>query len=525
MKLSNLLKAVTPISVIGISAEGRAQNAENKNPLPHTLLPDPEICSIHYRAQDVKPGGLFVAISGHAADGHDFIDEALARGASAVVTQKPVYKDSIIIVVKNSRKALAAIAARFYRNPSEKLFMIGITGTNGKTTTSYLIESILSSAGFKIGVIGTINYRYSGKAFKNPVTTPESLDLQRILSEMLKDGITHVVMEISSHAIDLSRTDGCSLDVGVFTNLSQDHLDYHKDMNTYWSCKKRLFTENLSQDSQKNRTLAVINTNDEKGKELLNMLPIYCLSIGNSNDNMIWAQNLQNDLTGIMGRITTPAGVFEFKSPLVGKHNLENILCATGVGVALRLPLESIKSGIEALSSVPGRLEPVLNDMGRFVYVDYAHTPDALENVLSALRAMKSDRIICVFGCGGERDKGKRSQMGEISGRQSDLAIITSDNPRAEDPIKIINQVLDGTKKTSLQAYTPGELKAGFEKKGYVIEPDRRKAIQLGISASQPGDTVLIAGKGHETYQIFRDKIVPFDDRKEAKRALRCDQL
>jgi UDP-N-acetylmuramoyl-L-alanyl-D-glutamate--2,6-diaminopimelate ligase/murE/murF fusion protein len=484
------------------------------------FVSDPEIHSIHYKAQEVNPGGLFVAIKGFNADGHDFINDALERGASVIVAQKAVDKPSIIIEVANSRKALAAISHAFYGKPSEKLFIVAITGTNGKTTTAFLIESMLSEAGFNVGVIGTINYRYSGKIFTNPVTTPESLDLQRILADMLEDGITHVVMEVSSHAIDLSRIDHCGLDVAVFTNLSQDHLDYHKDMDTYWSCKKRLFTEHLVAGSKKNRALAVINGNDPKGRELLAHLSVPFFSTGLSDDNTIRPLHIQQDMNGITGKISTPVGAFDFQSSLVGTYNLENILTATGVGIGLKLTHNVIKTGIEKVRFVPGRLEPIPNKTGRFVYVDYAHTPDALENVLTSLKSLLTAKIICIFGCGGDRDTDKRPQMGKIAGRLCDLTIVTSDNPRTEPPMEIIDQILNGVKKLAAHEYKATELSNGFEKRGYVIEPDRKKAIALGVKASRCGDTVLIAGKGHETYQIIGNKTVPFDDRVEAQRAL-----
>jgi len=531
VKLSELLKTVTVKRAIVLITENsmQTQKIEKKD----QLRLDPEIASIHYKAQDVKPSGLFVAIPGLTTDGHHFIDEAFLKGASTIVCQKSaglprmnqrdgyeVKKDSIIIEVENTRKALAAISSRFYGNPSESLFIIGITGTNGKTTTAFFIESILKKADLNVGVIGTINYHYSGKTYKNPMTTPESLDLQRILADMLKKGITHVVMEASSHGIDLFRIDNCQIDIGVFTNLSQDHLDYHKDMNSYWECKKRLFTENLNSGPKKGRTTAVINCDDAKGKELLSLLPISSLTTGYSNNNMIWPKHFKIDITGIVGKISTPDGDFEFKSSIVGKHNLENILSATGVGFALNIPLKAIKNGIEEISSIPGRLESIPNDSDKFIYVDYAHTPDALENVLNSLKSLTSNRIICVFGCGGDRDKEKRPQMGEIAGRLCDLAIITSDNPRTEMPMEIISQIIQGTIKVSSHEYTPLELATGFNKKGYVVEQDRRKAIRLGIKVSQPGDIVLIAGKGHEDYQIIGNKTVSFDDRDEASQAL-----
>ena len=508
MKLSKLLESV-PVKRI-----------TDHNKIRQDSMPDMDIRSIHYRAQDVKPGGLFVAVAGFSADGHDFIDEALAKGATAVLTQKKVRKDSIIIEVENTRKGLAAISSRFYQNPSEQLFITGITGTNGKTTTAFLIESIFLGAGFKTGVIGTINYRYSGKTFNNPMTTPESLDLQMILARMLAKGVTHVVMEVSSHAIDLHRIDNCCFDVGVFTNLSQDHLDYHKDMHSYWLCKKKMFTQILNEGPKKDRAIAVINCNDTHGKELSGILSVSCLTIGYSKDNMIRPDHIKYSMSGIAGKISTGRGALQFKSSLLGKHNLENILCATGVGIAFDLPLDVIKAGIEDLSFVPGRLEPVLNDAGKFVYIDYAHTPDALENVLTCLKAVKQGKIICIFGCGGDRDKKKRFKMGEIAGRHSDLVIITSDNPRSEDPIKIIAQVAEGTKKVCQKEYTLSDIIKGFSGKGYVVEADRKNAIRLGINASAPGDTIIIAGKGHETSQIIGSKSIAFDDKKEAQKAL-----
>jgi len=548
LNLSILLKFVTEIRRVIIAGKGMEHNHTVKTGQYDNLcacLPDCEIDSIHYRAQEVKHNGLFVAVKGFKADGHDFIDEALTRGASAIVSQKPVNKKSVIIEVENTRKALAAISANFYGNVSEKLFIIGITGTNGKTTTAYIIESILAEAGFKVGVIGTINYRYSGKTFSNPMTTPESLDLQKILAKMYENGITHVVLEVSSHAIDLHRIDFCRIDIGVFTNLTRDHLDYHEDMDSYWFCKKRLFTEHLKTGPKKGSTLAVINCDDKKGKGLYNLLSeasdsMSVISTGSTADNLIWPNNIKYSLTGITGKISTKpgilkTGIFNFNSSLAGEHNLENILSATGVGIALGLSLAIIKAGIEKAGQIPGRLESIPNKAGKFVFVDYAHTPDALEHVLSSLKSIKDNnigkdnktgkdnkisRIICVFGCGGDRDKGKRPKMGEIAGRFCDLAIITSDNPRTEDPMKIISRIIEGIKQTFLKEYDPKKLANGFQEKGYVIEPDRRKAIKLSIISADPGDIILIAGKGHETYQLIKGKTFPFDDRNEAKAAL-----
>jgi len=511
LKLSYLIKTIPVIKINGSNINGLSS------------IPDTEITSIHYNSRDVLPGGLFIAIPGLRSDGHNFIDDALDRGAAAVLVQKPVKKAAVVIEVDNTRKVLGIISARFYGYPSEDIVLIGITGTNGKTTTSFLIEQILVSAGFNTGVIGTIDFHYMGKSFKNSVTTPESLDLQKILSKMKKNGVTHVVMEASSHAIDLHRLEGCHFDIGVFTNLTQDHLDYHKDMKSYWSSKQRLFTEYIHLKSQKKRKAAVLNCNNPKGQELLKNLGIPCISTGYSSENMIYSKNFQFGPEGIVANISMPAGNFNFKSFLTGEYNLENILCAAGTGAALGLGPDVIKAGIKSLRSVPGRIESVPNTKGRFVYVDYAHTPDALKNVLSALKALASDskcKLICVFGCGGDRDRNKRPQMGKIAASISDFAIITSDNPRSEDPLAIINEILPGVNEVCSREYFGSEILSGLNGKEYLTEPDRRKAIQLAIKISHPGDIVLIAGKGHETYQIIGKETLAFDDKKEAERAL-----
>lgn len=481
---------------------------------------DPEIGALFCRAQEVQPGGMFVAVKGFTADGHDFIEQALSKGAVAVVCERPVTADAVMIRVDNSRKALAELAATFYGDPSGDLTVIAITGTNGKTTTSYLIESILQAAGKATGVIGTINYRYNGKTFTNPVTTPDSLDLQRILAAMRDAGVTHVVMEVSSHALDLYRVHGCRIDIGVFTNFSQDHLDYHKDMEHYWACKRRLFSDLLPAHAAKIRQRAVINVADPKGRNLAQEMTLPCLTCSHHAESDLRTLKARFDLQGMTARIATPQGKLEFHSPLVGRHNLENILNAVGVGVALQIPLETIAAGIGSLDHVPGRLERIPNTHRRFVYVDYAHTPDALENTLLALRALTADRIICVFGCGGDRDKAKRPEMGAIAARLSDLTVVTSDNPRTEPPERIIDEILTGVRPICDRQYAPPDLRHGFGGKGYTVIADRREAIRGGIAASRPGDTLLIAGKGHEPYQIIGHETRPFDDRQEALQAM-----
>jgi UDP-N-acetylmuramyl-tripeptide synthetase len=521
MKLSDLLKGArlplamtngeadeTPASGYGYTADFESGG-------------DPEIRGVYYLAQNVAPGGLFTAVKGFSADGHDFIGQAIERGAVAVICERPVQEGKVVMVRSdNTRKALAAVSASFYGHPSRKLILIGITGTNGKTTTSYLIESILAQAGLQAGVIGTINYRFCGQVFDNPVTTPESLDVQRILADMCEAGVTHTVMEVSSHALDLHRVHGCAFDIGVLTNFTQDHLDYHKDMAAYWSCKRRLFTDSLPASSRFKHPRAVINGDDPKGRALHGELAFPMLTTGQNRPADIQSRQSRFDLEGISANINTPRGILKISSPLVGRHNLENILNAVGVGISLELPLETIAAGIEALEAVPGRLESVPNHLGKYVYVDYAHTPDALENALLALRSLTIDRIICVFGCGGDRDRDKRPQMGAIVARISDLAIVTSDNPRTEPPERIIAEIETGVRREIRHLYPAVDVRKDFTSKGYVLEPDRRTAITLGIQCSRPGDTVLIAGKGHEPYQIIGKRKLAFDDRKVALEAM-----
>lgn len=483
---------------------------------------DQTISSIHYDSRTVTPGGLFVAIEGLQADGYAYIGDAVKRGAVAAVTEKPWTGPPSVSVahVENTRRALAALSSAFYGHPSRELCVVGITGTNGKTTTAYLIESIFDAAGFKVGVIGTINYRFGGQSFANAVTTPESLDLMRILRQMAWSGITHVILEVSSHALDLDRVAFCEFDIGVFTNLSRDHLDYHGDMESYWQCKRKLCVESLSSGSKQSHAVAVINLDDPRGKELAAEVPVRCLSVGLSQGCEIRAEDVDVTMEGTSGRVKALEDYFDFTSPLLGQHNVYNILAATGVAMALGLPVPVIKKGIEKLQEVPGRLERVANDVGLSVFVDYAHTPEALENVLAALKGLSSGRLITIFGCGGDRDRDKRPMMGAAAGRLSDLCVLTSDNPRTEAPEEILAAIVAGTAAVRDRRYGPQDLAKRFDTPGYTVEPDRRRAIALGLKAARRGDTVLIAGKGHETYQIIGDKTVPFDDRVEARKVL-----
>lgn len=488
--------------------------------VPEAQGADPEISGLHYRAQSVGEKGVFFAIPGFRSDGHRFIDEAVSRGAAAVVAERAGSAPVPVIRVDSSRKALGRAAAAYYGRPADAMVMIGITGTNGKTTTAYLLESALLAAGHRPGVIGTIDYRYAENSYPNPVTTPESLDVQRILAEMRDAGATHVVMEASSHGLALERLTGCRFDVGIFTNLTQDHLDFHETMDAYWASKRRLFDHLLRTKGGRRTGWAVVNVDDPKGVELKNSLPGATIGVGVSEDADIGAEGIACDRSGIRGTLSLLKEKVPFASPLVGRHNLENILCAAGASAALDISAGAVRRGVASLAAVPGRLEPVTNETGRFVYVDYAHTPDALDNVLRALRELSGSRIISVFGCGGDRDRSKRPLMGRIAVSGSDLSVVTSDNPRSEDPDAIIADILDGVRDAGIRYYRPADLTGGFEAPGWTVMPDRAGAIRLAVEASRPGDTLLIAGKGHETYQILKDRTIDFDDRSVAAEAL-----
>ena len=482
-----------------------------------------DIHSVHYKSGQVRPGGLFIAIRGLQTDGHRYIDDAIKRGAAAIIAENG-WSDSCsvpVIRARNTRIALSQIGSAFYGHPSRDLCIIGITGTNGKTTTSYLTESILAAAGFKVGVIGTVNYRFGGKTYPNPLTTPEALDTQRILKEMVQNRITHVVMEISSHGLDLHRVDHCQFDVGVFTNLSQEHLDYHQSMEGYFESKKRLFVELLNRGPKRKNAVAIINHDDPRGELIARELVIPYLSVGYSRENMIWAEDIETTPRDTVGTIHMPGCVLSFRSPLVGRYNVYNIMTAAGIGAALSIPLDAVKRGISQLRTIPGRLERVENVLGISILVDYAHTPDALDNVLRTLRELTPGRLITVFGCGGDRDRKKRPLMGDVVGRLSHLAVVTSDNPRTESPDAIIESIITGIRPVLPKEYRIPDLKNGFDEPGYVVIPDRRTAIIKGIQVARAKDTVLIAGKGHETYQIIGRKSIPFDDRQVAKGAVK----
>jgi UDP-N-acetylmuramoyl-L-alanyl-D-glutamate--2,6-diaminopimelate ligase len=485
-----------------------------------------EIEGIAYHSHQVRERFLFAALQGLAMDGKQFIKESVERGADVILSEKEDETiDRTLVLVPNSRQALAKIASNFYGNPSAKIFLVGITGTNGKTTTTYLLESILKKAGYGVGVIGTINYRYGQKVIPAFNTTPESLDLQRILWEMLGEGITHVMMEVSSHGLDLHRVFGCQFDGAVFTNLTSEHLDYHQTLGRYFESKRRLFSESLMKSLKPGR-FAVTNHDDPRGEEIVKGISLPILRYGLNSSCDISARDIHSSFEGITCQIKTPNGEFPLHSKLIGRFNLYNILTAIATGFGMGLSLEILREGVEGLEGVSGRFEKVTNRRGIHIVVDYAHTDDALERVLLGLKDILNHspqddgKIITVFGCGGDRDRTKRPRMGKVAGKYSDLVLLTSDNPRTEDPLTIMDEVEKGLEALYLKEWDRNKLGAWRSEKRYLKIPDRKEAIRMAIQVAQPRDAVLIAGKGHEDYQIIGKQRIPFDDRVEARKAL-----
>lgn len=492
MKLANLLKALDEYELDG--------------------NPELVITGLNYDSRKVEKGNIFIAIRGHSHNGYDYLQDAVKNGAIAVVAEKA--DDSRVISkiwVSNPRKALSKLAACYYDYPFNGMDLIGITGTNGKTTTSYLLESILAAAGKKTGVIGTINSRFAGFESPSTVTTPESLDLTRLARKMSDNGVTNLIMEVSSHALDQKRTSECPFRVCIFTNLSRDHLDYHRDMEEYFAVKSLLFRD-LSETVHGSRSCAVINMDDPRGKDMVKLVKGDVLTYGLEGEWDIRAESIKADIKGISANLITPFGAADIRSSLIGEINIYNILAAAGAALASGVDLESIEKGVANLKNVPGRLEPVNNMAEIPVIVDYSHTPDALLKAQKNLRSFVRDRLITVFGCGGDRDKGKRFDMGLVAGKNSDIVIITSDNPRTENPLDIIEQIEEGVQEAGMERMMWPDVK-NFS---YLIEPDRSKAIKKAISIAMQKDTVLIAGKGHENYQVVGHSKRHFDDREEA---------
>jgi len=464
------------------------------------------IAGVSADSRKVEPGWTFVAIRGLKVDGHQFIAQALRQGASAVVQEHAheltLPPDVACVRVDDSRRSLAHMAAAFYSQPSHQLCLIGVTGTNGKTTSTYLLEAMLRAHGVTPGVIGTVTYRYAGHEQAADQTTPGAEDLQRLLRQMVDAGISHGVMEVSSHALAQDRVWGCRFAAALFTNLSQDHLDFHQDMASYYAAKARLFTEYQP-------GLAVINRDDPAGEKLLAETQAPVITYGFSAAADVSVDHVTMDPRGIALRAKVRGQIVELRTRLIGRHNVYNILGTLATAHGLDMELERAIQGIADLIAVPGRLERVDEGQPFSVLVDYAHTHDALRHVLRAARGLTSGRIIVVFGAGGDRDRGKRPHMGRVAAEYADLAVITSDNPRTESPLDIIAAVEAG--------YTAADRAAQY----HVVE-DRWRAIHEAIGLARAGDTVVIAGKGHETYQIIGTRRFPFDDRQVARRALQA---
>ena len=484
----------------------------------------PECFGISYSSLSTNEGDLFFAVKGYAADGHKFIKDAKEKKAAAVICEKKDTDTDIPqIVVSDSRRALSYLSALFYDFPSNKLHITGVTGTNGKSTTCSIIEKILEKTGKRVGVIGTIDRHYklnNGKlkSFESSTTTPESKDLHELLHNMKKDGVNHVVMEVSSHSIFLSRVSDISFNTLILTNITQDHLDFHKSMEEYTKVKSDfIISRTIGFENFPNVT-AVINTDDTSGKKLAEKLKsekkesVITYSLDKEADLM--AKEYKTFLNLTKGKIEYKNKTYDFSSPLTGEFNIQNILAASGGVLASGTDAQACFNFICESKNVPGRLEQVVNTKRPNIFVDYAHTPDALENVLKALRPLCRKRLICVFGCGGDRDNAKRPLMGEISGKYADISIVTSDNPRTENPEKIISHVEDGIRKNMAKKDISqiNKTDSGY----YLIQKDRKQAIRTGIKISDPEDCILIAGKGHETYQIIGREKLSFDDRKTA---------
>ncbi|MGB9383131.1 UDP-N-acetylmuramoyl-L-alanyl-D-glutamate--2,6-diaminopimelate ligase [Candidatus Binatus sp.] len=472
-----------------------------------------EITGLSYDSRKTRPGHLYFSTARDATRNRANIDDALNRGARAVVvgggdggTARPAVT---LVVSERPRLLMGAAASRFFKAPSERVDLIGITGTSGKTTTSYILASIFEAAGMPAGIIGTIGIFIGGKKIYSGLTTPESLDFESALAQMEREGVRQVAAEVSSIGIAEGRVDALNFRACMFTNLGRDHLDYHKTIEDYFAAKLRLFTEILPRSKRAN-TVAVVRGDDPFGRRVLDSVKGSKISFGIDRSLDVHPETFDADLRGIRATISVLGKKVKIESPLLGEINLLNILGASGLSAALGIDMDAVAVGVRRCPGAPGRLEvvPTKTKPGVTVLVDYAHKPDALEAVLTALRRLRAGRIICVFGCGGDRDRGKRPIMGEIAGRLADIPVLTSDNPRSEDPTAIIAEVEKGLLAAG-RARSIDTSKSG----GYIVEPDRRAAIRLALMLAAAGDAVLIAGKGHEDYQLVAGRVLPFDDR------------
>ena len=472
MRLATLIEAVRPLQELGGG--------------------DPDIESITYRADRVEPGALHACVPGLRSDGHDYAPQAVARGAAALIVERPLDVAVPQLLVPSVRVAMALAADALYGHPSRELQMVGVTGTNGKTTTAFLLHAVLAAAGLRPGMLGTVEQRVGGVVEPVERTTPESVDLQATLRRMLDAGDRSCVMEVSSHALALERVAGVDFAAAAFTNLTQDHLDFHAGMEDYYRAKARLFVS----------APGAVNIGDPYGVRLAGEAGGPVITYARDGEEAdVRPHALEIGEAGVISMIArTPRGLLPLNVKLRGGFNVENVLAAVAVGELLELSFEAVREGIAAVPGVPGRFEAVDAGQEFAVLVDYAHTPDGLENVLESAREITAKRLICVFGCGGDRDRGKRPLMGTIARELADVAIVTSDNPRSEDPEAIIAEIIDGN--------------------DMISEPDRRAAIALAVGQARRGDVVVIAGKGHEQGQQFGDTVLPFDDRAVTREAL-----
>jgi len=503
MKLSELVEMVDGVEWSG---EGTA---------------DPPVDSITVDSREVEPGALFVALVGEEFDGHRFVDEAVDAGAGAVFVEEGRFDEfdwrGPTLEAPDTRRALGPLAAALHGHPSRRLEVVGVTGTNGKTTTTYILESIFRAAGRTVGRIGTVDYRWNGQRVEGPNTTPGSAVLQRLLDRMGSDGVETVVMEVSSHGLATHRLRGTDFDCGLFTNFSQDHLDFHGDLETYRAVKRSFFTEYLSNSAASTSPVAVLNGDDETGRSFARDLEgdagvetrIYRRGPGRAE---VSVKAESQSLTGAQLCVDHEDGQFEVESPLLGEFNVENVAAAVAAALAQGVGASAVARGVERLEPIPGRLERVGAGEGApAVFVDYAHSPDALRRVLETLRPLTPGELMVVFGCGGDRDREKRPRMGEVAEELADRSVLTSDNPRSEAPEAILEDVWEGISE---------EAGTGRGSEEIVVEVDRERAIERAIAGAGADDVVLIAGKGHEQYQEIDGTRRPFDDRERAKRAL-----
>lgn len=458
---------------------------------------DAEVRGIAYRSDEVRPGDAFFCVPGFRHDGHSFAADAVARGALALVCERGCALGVPEAVVSDTRRALAIASARFHGDPTSRLEVFGVTGTNGKTTTTYLMDSVLRAAGHVTGLIGTVETRIAEERLPSGRTTPESADVQALFARMRDEGVSAVTMEVSSHAIDLHRVDGIRFAVAAFTNLTQDHLDYHRTIEEYWSVKRRLFTDFDVRER-------VVDIDDAFGARLAEELGVFW-TVGRAERAQVRATDEIPGPRSTLFTLRTPTGDARVDLPLAGAYNVSNALAAAGSALSAGIGLAEVVTGLERAPQVPGRLERIEAGQPFSVYVDYAHTPDSLAKAIAAVRAVTAGQVITVFGCGGDRDPEKRPLMGRAAGEGSDQVVVTSDNPRSEDPVGIVLAIEDGLRDTDAV---------------YEVEIDRRTAIGRALAIAGPTDAVLIAGKGHEDYQIFSDRTIHFDDREVAREEL-----